>query len=138
MKAARIHGTSARNDLAPMVLEEASTPSPGQDEVLVKVAARGVCRTDLDYLKAEVRAGDAVETLAHDLPDAIDFVLLDGAKGLYIRILSLLEKRLRAGALVIADNVDLCPTYAARVRAPGSGYLSLRYQDGLEPSMKTN
>lgn len=86
----------------------------------------------------EIREGDALETLTRDLSDTIDFVLLDGAKGLYIRVLSLLEKRLRAGALVIADNVDLCPEYAARIRAPGSGYLSLPYQDGVELSMKTD
>ena len=29
----------------------------------------------------ELREGDALETLAHDLPDPIDLVLLDGAKG---------------------------------------------------------
>ena len=38
----------------------------------------------------EIRAGDALQTLARDLPDAIDLVLLDGAKGLYPAILSLL------------------------------------------------
>lgn len=86
----------------------------------------------------EIREGDAVETLAHDLPDRIDLVLLDGAKGLYINVLSLLEKRLCAGALVIADNANLCPDYLARVRAPGSGYLSLPYEDGVELSMKTD
>ena len=31
----------------------------------------------------EIREGDALETLARDLPDTIDFVLLDGAKMLY-------------------------------------------------------
>ncbi len=34
-----------------------------------------------------------------DLPDSIDFVLLDGAKNLYPPILALLEGRLRDGAL---------------------------------------
>ncbi len=53
MKAARFYGTSARHDPAPMVLEEVPTPVPGAGEVLVKVAACGVCRTDLDYLKGE-------------------------------------------------------------------------------------
>ncbi len=47
----------------------------------------------------EVREGDALETLAQHLPQSIDFVLLDGAKGLYPDILSLLEERLRVGAL---------------------------------------
>jgi predicted O-methyltransferase YrrM len=37
----------------------------------------------------EIREGDAVQTLGRDLPDLVDFVLLDGAKGLYFPILSL-------------------------------------------------
>ena len=39
----------------------------------------------------EVREGDALETLDRDLPNSIDFVLLDGAKNLYPSILSLLK-----------------------------------------------
>ena len=46
-----------------------------------------------DYV--EIREGDALETLAHDLPDTIDLVLLDGAKSLYPRVLSLLEPHIR-------------------------------------------
>src|SRR5436190_20690034 len=38
----------------------------------------------------EIREGDALKTLAVDLPDRIDLVLLDGAKGLYPEILGLL------------------------------------------------
>ena len=55
----------------------------------------------------EIRTGDALETLAADLPEVIDLVLLDGAKRLYPKVLSLLEPRLRPGALVVADNADL-------------------------------
>lgn len=43
----------------------------------------------------ELREGDALQTLAHDLPDQIDVVLLDGAKGLYPPVLKLLEGHLR-------------------------------------------
>ena len=39
----------------------------------------------------EVREGDALETLARDLPNSIDLVLLDGHKPLYPRVLDLLE-----------------------------------------------
>ncbi|MFN8624907.1 MAG: class I SAM-dependent methyltransferase [Candidatus Binatia bacterium] len=84
----------------------------------------------------EIRAGDAVETLAHDLPELIDLVLLDGAKGLYCRVLSLLAPRLHAGALVVADNADMCPEYVAHVRAPAGGYLSVPVAGGVELSMK--
>jgi predicted O-methyltransferase YrrM len=84
----------------------------------------------------EVREGDALETLARDLPDSIDFVLLDGAKNLYPSILSLLEGRLRAGALIVADNADACPEYLARVRSTAHGYLSVPFADDVELSMR--
>jgi predicted O-methyltransferase YrrM len=85
----------------------------------------------------EIRAGDALHTLANDLPDAIDFVLLDGAKALYPDILALLEPHLRPGAAIVADNADHSPDYLALVRAPASGYLSLPFADDVELSVWT-
>jgi predicted O-methyltransferase YrrM len=84
----------------------------------------------------EIREGDALETLARDLPDTIDFVLLDGAKVLYLPILTLLEDRLRSGALIIADNADASPEYLARVRTAANGYLSVPFADDVELSMR--
>jgi len=84
----------------------------------------------------DVREGDALETLARDLPETIDLVLLDGAKGLYSKVLMLLEGRLRPGALVVADNADYCPDYLARVRAPELGYVSVPFADDIEVSMR--
>jgi predicted O-methyltransferase YrrM len=84
----------------------------------------------------QIREGDALETLARDLPDAIDFVLLDGAKNLYPAILSLLESHLRVGAIIVADNADDSPEYLARVRSPANGYLSVPFADDVELSMR--
>jgi predicted O-methyltransferase YrrM len=84
----------------------------------------------------EIREGDALETLARDLPDSIDLVLLDGAKALYPRVLALLQPRLRAGALVVADNADMCPDYLTVVRASGGGYLSVPFAGDVELSMR--
>jgi predicted O-methyltransferase YrrM len=84
----------------------------------------------------EIRLGDALQTLAVDLPETIDLVLLDGAKALYPEILALLESRLRPGALIIADNADYAPEYLARVRSPEAGYLSLPFDEDVELSMK--
>ncbi|MBO9603713.1 MAG: O-methyltransferase [Novosphingobium sp.] len=84
----------------------------------------------------EFREGDALETLARDLPEAIDLVLLDGAKGLYSDILDRLEPRLRPGSLIVADNADYCPEYLGRVRDPAQGYLSVPFADDVELSMK--
>lgn len=85
----------------------------------------------------EIRTGDALQTLAGDLPDAIDLVLLDGAKALYPDILALLEPHLRPGAAIVADNADHSPDYLARVRAPASGYLSMPFADDVELSVRT-
>jgi predicted O-methyltransferase YrrM len=85
----------------------------------------------------EIREGDALQTLRTDLPETIDLVLLDGAKALYPEILSLLESRLKPGALIVADNADHSPDYLARVRAPGSGYMSVPFADDVELSMRT-
>jgi len=84
----------------------------------------------------EIREGDALETLAHDLPEVVDLVLLDGHKPLYARILALVAPRLRPGSYLVADNADACPEYLALVRAPGSGYLSLPFASDVELTMK--
>ncbi|MBZ9866230.1 O-methyltransferase [Mesorhizobium sp. CA15] len=84
----------------------------------------------------EIREGDALETLATDLPERIDLLLLDGAKALYPEILSLVESRLRPGALVIADNADFSPEYLERVRGPAGGYMSTPFGDDVELSMR--
>lgn len=84
----------------------------------------------------EIREGDALQTLARDLPETIDLVLLDGAKALYSDILDLLESRLRPGAMIVADNADYCPEYLARVRSPAAGFLSVPFAADVELSMR--
>src|SRR5580658_9052034 len=101
----------------------------------VEAARATIAAAGLDDL-VEIRAGDAVETLARDLPETVDLVLLDGAKGLYSTVLSLLEPRLRAGALVVADNADWSPEYLACVRDPAGGYMSVPFASDVELSMK--
>lgn len=82
----------------------------------------------------EIREGDALQTLARNLPLSIDLVLLDGAKGLYPEILALVEPHLRRGAVIVADNADWSPDYLARVRSPAAGYLSLPFGSDVELS----
>ena len=84
----------------------------------------------------DLRAGDALETLAANLPDEIDLVLLDGAKPLYPRILALLQSHIRSGGFVIADNADMCPDYLAAIRDPANGYLSVPFGDDVELSQR--
>jgi predicted O-methyltransferase YrrM len=85
----------------------------------------------------EIRVGDALATLAADLPEQIDFLLLDGAKGLYPRILGLIEPRLREGAIVVADNADMSPRFLELVRAQNAPYVSLPFDGDVEVCMLT-
>ncbi|ANK92153.1 MULTISPECIES: O-methyltransferase [Rhizobium] len=84
----------------------------------------------------EIREGDALHTLGTDLPDTIDLLFLDGAKGLYRDVLELVEDRLRPGALIVADNADVSPEYLARVRSAAAGYLSVPFEEDIELSMR--
>lgn len=98
----------------------------------------------------EVREGDALVTLRDldldldlDSGGGIDLLLLDGWKDLYLPVLRLLEPRLRPGALVIADDLDIQPElhkpYLDYVRAPESGYVSVELPlgDRIEVSLRT-
>ncbi|HET7268492.1 MAG TPA: class I SAM-dependent methyltransferase [Oleiagrimonas sp.] len=84
----------------------------------------------------EIREGDALQTLAVNLPSAIDLLLLDGAKALYTDVLRLVEPHLKPGALIVADNADFTPDYLPYVRAADNGYLSLPFASDIELSMR--
>ena len=84
----------------------------------------------------EIREGDALQTLGHDLPEQIDIVLLDGAKTLYLPVLKLLEEHLRPGALIVADNTDKSPDYLEIVRSSAKGYTSVPFAEDVELSMR--
>jgi predicted O-methyltransferase YrrM len=101
----------------------------------VERARRNLLDGDLNDL-VEIREGDALQTLSVDLPPSIDLLLLDGAKALYPEILSLLESRLREGALIVADDAEYSPDYLAYVRSPANGYLSVPLGDDVELSMR--
>jgi predicted O-methyltransferase YrrM len=84
----------------------------------------------------QFREGDALRTLSIDLPQTIDFLLLDGAKALYPEILGLVESRLKPGALIVADDANYSPDYLARVRSPAQGYMSVPFAEDVELSMR--
>ena len=73
---------------------------------------------------ADIRVGDALETLEDGIGGDVDLVHLDGAFNLYLPVLKLLEPHLKAGALVIGENA-LEPGYLDYVRNPQNGFLSL-------------
>jgi predicted O-methyltransferase YrrM len=74
----------------------------------------------------EIRVGDALETLRVNSPKAIDLVMLDGAEGLYLDVLKLLEPELRPGAVIASDNTDHVglESFLSYIRNPENGYTS--------------
>jgi predicted O-methyltransferase YrrM len=90
---------------------------------------------------AEVRDGDAMETLASS-PGSIDFLFLDGWKDVYLPLVQKLAPRIRPGGLVLADNIHtfkktLAP-YVAWMQDRGNGFESstIALGHGLELSRK--
>jgi predicted O-methyltransferase YrrM len=84
--------------------------------------------------------GDAIATL-HDIRGPIDLVLLDGWKDLCLPVLRSLESRLSAGALIVADDIELpsMSGYLEYVRNPVNGYATVAFPvgDGMEISCWT-
>ena len=93
----------------------------------VAKAKKTFAETGLDDL-ITVLEGDALTTLA-DVDGPVQFVLLDGWKELYLPVTKLLEPRLSAGALIVADNTSMDDTrpYLEHVRDPGNGYVSVNF-----------
>ncbi len=88
-------------------------------------ARKNLAAAGLDE-RVEFRVGDAMETLKSGLPSEIDFILLDGAKGLYLDVLKLLEPNLRRGGIVASDNTDHdgMETFLTFLRDSDHGYTS--------------
>ncbi|WP_172292979.1 O-methyltransferase [Pseudoruegeria sp. HB172150] len=74
--------------------------------------------------------GDARETLK-GVEGPVDFVLLDGWKGMYLTVLEILKPKLKPGAMVLSDNLSLASTkdYFDAVSDPASGFLTQRCGD---------
>ena len=84
----------------------------------------------------EFREGDALKTLAHDLPETLDLVLLDGAKALYADILMLIESCLRPGSLVLADDAKDCREFVSQIRSDANRYMRVPLAGDLEMAMR--
>lgn len=86
----------------------------------------------------EIRVGDARETLG-SLDGEVDFAFIDGWKELYLPVLKLIEPRLKPGALVVADNLNLAGSvlkeYVDYVGSEQNGYLAVELPIGDRLSM---
>lgn len=89
----------------------------------------------------EIREGDALQTL-RNLDDSVDFVLLDGWNSLYLPVFKLIEPRLSARCVIVADDTVRFPEetrpYLDYVRDPRNGFASVPVpmDDGLEFTLR--
>nr|WP_283247186.1 class I SAM-dependent methyltransferase [Corallococcus exiguus] len=91
---------------------------------------------------AEIRVGDATETLrAEDLGE-VDFMLNDGFPVRALDVLKLVAPALRPGAVVVTDNVGVFKAdyrdYVTWVRDPRHGFASMTipFRSGTEYSVR--
>ncbi len=88
----------------------------------------------------EIRVGDALQTLK-SVPDEIDVLVLDGRNDQYVPVFGLVQPRLSASAVVLADlgrdDPDL-QYYQEYVRDPASGLVSIELplDAGIEVSVR--
>ena len=103
------------------------------------VAAKNLQAAGLSDI-AKILPGDALETLrAVEAP--IDLVFLDGRKDLYLPVLRLLKPKLRAGAVILSDNIHSFKRQVAPfieyVQSGTNGFASstVNISDGIEFSV---
>jgi predicted O-methyltransferase YrrM len=106
----------------------------------VKAARANVAEAGLAQF-VDIREGDAMKTLA-TLEHEIDFLLLDGWKDIYLPMIKMLSPKMRAGAVVLADNIftfkkTLRP-YVAHMQDRTNGFesVTLPIGHGMEYSVR--
>lgn len=73
------------------------------DPKMIQATRENVAAMGLENVVTAIE-GDALKSLA-ELPGEFDFVFIDALKKDYLKYLKLLEPKLKAGAIVVADNV---------------------------------
>jgi predicted O-methyltransferase YrrM len=106
----------------------------------VKAARANVAEAGLAQF-VDIREGDAMKTLA-TLAGPVDFLFLDGWKDIYLPMVKMLSPKMRAGAVVLADNIftfkrTLRP-YVAHMQDRANGFesVTLPIGHGMEYSLR--
>lgn len=106
----------------------------------VKVARENVAQAGLAQF-VDIREGDAMKTLA-SFDQTIDLLLLDGWKDIYLPMVKMLAPKMRAGSVVIADNIFTFKTalrpYVAYMQDRENGFdsVTLPLGHGMEYSVR--
>lgn len=122
----------------PMTVEEVPTPSPGPGEALVRIAATGVCHTDLHVIKGEV-AFPAPGVLGHEISGHVE-ALGEGVAGFAVgdRVVGAFIMPCGTCRQCTVGRDDLCEPFFAQNRLRGNlydGTSRLSRADGSRLSM---
>lgn len=122
----------------PMTVEEVPVPRPGAGEALVRVAATGVCHTDLHVIKGEV-AFPAPGVLGHEISGHVE-ALGAGVEGLAIgdRVVGAFIMPCGTCRQCEAGRDDMCEPFFVQNRLQGNlfdGTSRLTRADGSRLSM---
>lgn len=133
--------------LAAAVRDNATAGAAGPGQVVgsemdprkIEVATRNLQEAGLADI-VRILPGDALESL-RDIAAPQDLVFLDGRKDMYLPVLKILRPKLRAGAVVISDNIEtfqkeLVP-FLEYMHSEQSGFASstVNISDGMEISV---
>src|SRR5437879_8083221 len=123
---------------APLAIEEIPIPGAKAGEVLIQVAACGVCHTDLHVIKGEV-AFPTPAVLGHEISGTV-VALGPGARGVQggARVVSSFIMPCGSCVYCAQGRDDLCETFFALNRLKGSlydGTSRLRRTDGTTLAM---
>ncbi|KAG7290116.1 hypothetical protein NEMBOFW57_000112 [Staphylotrichum longicolle] len=90
----------------------------------------------------ELREGDLLETLSrNDMPEQVDFLLLDIWTPMALPTLKIVQPRLKKGAVVLADNTSMArplyKEYLDYIHDPSNGFKTTEvpYSGGLQMSV---
>jgi predicted O-methyltransferase YrrM len=106
----------------------------------VKAARENVAQAGLAQF-VDILEGDAMKTLA-SFDGTIDLLLLDGWKDIYLPMVKMLAPKMRAGSVVIADNIFTFKTalrpYVAYMQDRENGFesVTLPLGHGMEYSVR--
>ena len=127
-KARKLVEFGASFGISTLYLAAAAADNDGQ--LITTEVQPGKCAAVRSHLEqaglsghASVIEGDARETLK-EVEGPVDFVLLDGWKGMYMPVFELLRPKLSNGALVAADNWshEGASNYVEHILDPKSGF----------------
>jgi propanol-preferring alcohol dehydrogenase len=109
---------------SPMKLEELAAPVPGEDEILVKVSACGVCHTELDEIEGRTPPPKLPVVLGHQV---VGTVAGAGKKAMGFRLgdrvgIAWIHSACGKCKFCLDGNENLCPEFRATGRDVNGGY----------------